>query len=847
MSFLSIFHWVSSLLLLVMLLFAVPLGAQPAAPDRLQEALDRFGLTKDDLGYRPKGYWSRHPVLSTVPHKLPFFDDLYAEPLRMYDFTKIMVRSVSHYFTPAYMSKNEDALFKLAYFLGIEKKVGGFRGYSGNLHPVVDGNEPMLNAFEQIWLATGSTLDTWGFGGEADWPRNRETLKTQLKPIPISLQRPMAALILNVLDAYRWQRLAVRNVNPDQARSLYRGIPLATTILDGQVYYPEFDDIADALDEQSLYYAAQKAVQACETAKRSLTPLLLSSHSTSGLADTQVRPYSMAGLEDLQELHFEFPTSIGRIVLSGSGGDEHLIEGCALVVDLGGNDLYRGAVGATTSQNVPVSVALDLGGDDTYLSDSRIAPAQGAGILGVGVLADFGGNDTYEAVDYAQGFGLFGLGLLYDQTGDDEYRMHYSGQGAGYFGIGLHLDRDGSDQFYLWGDGQGFGGVGGVGVLLNGTGNDTYIAEADAAVAGRGDYHSGGRIAVSNAQGVGSGRRADGSDGHAWAGGMGALFDMEGNDVYESGNWSIGTGYWFGTGILYDRTGDDRYRSVYFTQGSGAHFCNGAVIDDAGNDIHILYDTGGAGLAFGWDFTNALFIDKGGNDVYDARIISIGNAMIRSTALFVDIGGSDRYTLGEAQGMGSSDYRDVYSGFSTSYGPYAHYGINFGLMLDIGGEDLYFEKDLDRDEKRPDPLRRNGSVLLNPDPGDKTYGYDNYGLMMDVASGTVPDFYLFDEPLPMPMLAQAEGSARPVPFKLSVYPNPFNSRTVVDFFVEEEQPISLKVYNVRGQIVKDLLNGCLPAGGHSVVFDAKELASGIYVICLEGRGIAETWKATLAK
>ena len=43
----------------------------------------------------------------------------------------------------------------------------------------------------------------------------------------------------------------------------------------------------------------------------------------------------------------------------------------------------------------------------------------------------------------------------------------------------------------------------------------------------------------------------------ALAGGLGALLDGEGDDVYTAGNWSMGTGYWFGIGMLHDGNGDD--------------------------------------------------------------------------------------------------------------------------------------------------------------------------------------------------------------------------------------------------------------------------------------------------
>jgi hypothetical protein len=111
---------------------------------------------------------------------------------------------------------------------------------------------------------------------------------------------------------------------------------------------------------------------------------------------------------------------------------------------------------------------------------------------------------------------------------------------------------------------------------------------------------------VSNAQGVGSGRRGDGADGHNWAGGLGALLDVDGNDTFRAGNFSQGLGYWYGTGLLWDGGGNDEYVSVYFTQGSGAHFAIGALIDEGGNDKHTLKENAGAAFGFGWDVVNAL-------------------------------------------------------------------------------------------------------------------------------------------------------------------------------------------------------------------------------------------------
>jgi hypothetical protein len=54
--------------------------------DALQAALDSIGLTRSDLGIYPKGYWGRFPT--DIPYKIKSFDDLFAEPLKLYDYAK---------------------------------------------------------------------------------------------------------------------------------------------------------------------------------------------------------------------------------------------------------------------------------------------------------------------------------------------------------------------------------------------------------------------------------------------------------------------------------------------------------------------------------------------------------------------------------------------------------------------------------------------------------------------------------------------------------------------------------------------------------------------------------------
>ena len=699
--------------------------AQDSGIDRIGAALDSVGFTRADLGYQPKGYWNRFPQPDGIPYVMPFFADLFAEPLQTIHYTQAMGNAIRQYLEPAFYDTTEISLHRISYVLGVDRMMTGFRNYSVNLNPRIDSARAMMDAFEQVYLAEGQQLNFMAFGNPSDWPNYKAELESSLVKIPDGLQIIMAELILNDYDAYKWRKIAVRNVDTDDALALFSIKDMAESMGDGQKYYPQIDDIAKSLDAYSLYYGCMKAAQATETASKKLKKYL---------AD---KP------DDLDKIKFDFESPLGRIIIAGTGKNDHDERDCAILVDLGGDDTYTGNVGGTSSYSLPIAVAIDCGGDDKYTNDDPGLPSQGTGMLGAGILIDVDGNDQYRAVKLAQGCGFFGLGILLDVSGDDDYKLETSGQGCGYFGIGMNLDISGNDTRYLFGDGQGFGGVGGVGVCADYEGGDKYTAEPYENVAHRGDYHSENKINVNSAQGAGMGRRGDGSDGHSWAGGLGVLIDIKGKDHYYSGNWTLGCGYWFGTGLVYEGEGDDLYESVYFTQASGAHYCIGAIVDEGGNDTHKLWETAGAGIAFGWDFTNALLYNKGGDDRYEAKIISLGCAQIRSNAFLIDVGGDDYYQLQTGQeGFGAATYRDDYD-VANKISPYDALAKSFALLLDIGGNDTYMDWDKDSDKTSPDSVCANNKTWFKPARGSEHYGANNFGVGMDVEDGSVPEAEMF--------------------------------------------------------------------------------------------------------
>ncbi len=91
-------------------------------------------------------------------------------------------------------------------------------------------------------------------------------------------------------------------------------------------------------------------------------------------------------------------------------------------------------------------------------------------------------------------------------------------------------------------------------------------------------------------------------------------------------------------------------------------------------------------------------------------------------------------------------------------------------------------------------------------------------------------------------------SALPKKFELEQnYPNPFNPTTTIGFDLPRASNIILQVYDVLGRRVATLVNGEVPAGRHSVVFNGNGLASGVYFCVLRHDGEQSVRKMLLLK
>jgi len=79
------------------------------------------------------------------------------------------------------------------------------------------------------------------------------------------------------------------------------------------------------------------------------------------------------------------------------------------------------------------------------------------------------------------------------------------------------------------------------------------------------------------------------------------------------------------------------------------------------------------------------------------------------------------------------------------------------------------------------------------------------------------------------------------------YPNPFNPSTVINFSLPESGLVTLKVFDILGQEVAELVNQVKTAGVYEVSFDATNLTTGLYIYRIEAGSFSATKKMLLVK
>ncbi|MDO9578414.1 MAG: SBBP repeat-containing protein [Candidatus Cloacimonadales bacterium] len=222
---------------------------------------------------------------------------------------------------------------------------------------------------------------------------------------------------------------------------------------------------------------------------------------------------------------------------------------------------------------------------------------------------------------------------------------------------------------------------------------------------------------------------------------------------------------------------------------------------------------------------------SGDLDIFVAKMDATGNWLWATRA-----GGSD-YAVGEAitiDNTGNSYVTGCFEGTAT-FGSYS---------LTSSGEVNIFVAKMDADGNWQWATRAGGSTI---DVGEaitidnngnsyvtgRFYGTATFGSYSLTGSGEGDIFVakLGNE-------TSVENEFIPTKMELSNYPNPFNPETTISFSIQQNSKIELEIFNVKGQLVKSLINGQQNAGDHSVIWNGKDdngnnVCSGIYLYKLQ--------------
>lgn len=590
----------------------------------------------------------------------PFYSASNASPWRMPFYCESYRRELG-----TYIGLPSDSLNALARMLGD----GTRRTLLGSPIPSVEADAAKPGALEKVLAdlkASGIT--------KADAP--------PLTSVPKEVQQAAALVLGAAMKSLPLRRMALRGVADVADAYLFNSLR-ARADLEGE----DAEKMLRIQRSVDLSYFGAAAHDIAYAAYRA---------EGADRAPTDPKPRAAAQLvksvSPLLKYDWELETTWGVIRLTGGGDTSHADRPTLLIIDTAGNDTYLNCPSNSSAGNW-VSVVIDTKGDDKYLSDPGLAatqvadfanrktggakPGPGGALFGVVCLADLAGTDLYRSHRPAFGSARFGFAVHEDEEGDDTYDAYADSEGFATFGVGLLEDHSGVDTYRCFSTSQGSAGVHGTGALIDRAGNDTYEANEKTI-----DFPSpqSAEHNTSLAQGASIGRRADYTDGHSLAGGVGLLFDASGDDRYSCGVFGQGVGYWQGVGLLWDAAGKDSYLGQWYVQGASAHFALGYLEDSSGNDTYIAKMNMAQGA--GHDFSVGWLIDRDGDDVYQAPNLSLGAGNANGMGVFLELLGNDSYqssgvTLGKAAEASPTGLRSR--------------ALCLGVFMDMQGDDKYPE------------------------------------------------------------------------------------------------------------------------------------------------------------
>ena len=324
---------------------------------------------------------------------------------------------------------------------------------------------------------------------------------------------------------------------------------------------------------------------------------------------------------------------------------------------------------------------------------------------------------------------------------------------------------------------------------------------------------------------------------------------MDANGIWQWATKAGGSSSDYGSEIITDATGNT------FVTGSfngTATFGNYSLTSDGGCDVFVAkIDANGIwqwATKAGGNDNNAgggITIDAAGNTFVTGRFI--GTATFGNYSLTSDGGGDVFVAKMDANGNwqwatkagGSNNDRGygitIDAAGNTYVTGYFEETATFGSfsLTVYGGFDIFVAK-----------MDANGNWQWAAKAGGSDFD-KGYGITIDAASNTYVTGYfgetayfgsysltgygiydIFVAKLTPPVSTDPE--INPDMFNLTHYPNPIKIHTIISYSLKQNSPVTLEIYNLKGQLVEALFEGNNQAGDHTVEWDCPDMPSGVY-------------------
>ena len=150
-------------------------------------------------------------------------------------------------------------------------------------------------------------------------------------------------------------------------------------------------------------------------------------------------------------------------------------------------------------------------------------------------------------------------------------------------------------------------------------------------------------------------------------------------------------------------------------------------------------------------------------------------------------------------------------------------------------------------------VERDGDVVAQVPSAGGSSGHDYSWIDRNVTNGRTYSYSLVAVDVSGNRVTVATESVTPhstliTEYALSGnYPNPFNPTTSFSYSLKDAGFVTLKVYDVAGRLVNELVNSEQVVGTYTVTFDAANLPSGVYYYRLNVNGFSATQKMVLMK